>query len=559
MPIVIKRTFSRRTKFVRASAKVIPRQHSKDSSQSGTPRINPEPVPLGHQEDSGLEDIEDPDDTVVRNKGCSKAILKHRFTMDQHPLIPDYALRLPLIKDLLDTQTSGAQDEAALQALTWLEGAAPGQGPANRYGIQALERQDHVSYLRARLQKLPGAAVFADASRPWLVYWALVGLSMLGDDISGYRERVIETFTPLQNVSGGFGGGHGHLSHCAATYAAVLSLVTVGGAEALEIVNRKAMWNWISQLKQSDGGFTLSVNGEEDVRGAYCVLSIVAILGLPLELAAGSDAKVSGLTSLTDGLPEYISRCQTYEGGISGSPGSEAHGGYAFCALAALSILGEPHKTIPKYMDLPSLIRWLSARQYAPEGGFSGRSNKLADGCYSWWIGGCWPIIEAALNGPTLSSVHPSWKPPVGNLFDRQGLIRYILSCCQEPGGGLRDKPSKNPDGYHTCYILAGLSMTQYTYHYSTINFVESLEQHRGATSHPLSELIAEIENKADSATSSHISSAFSWVGHRKLKSEASLQIYGDEDIVKMIHPIFVVPWGKAEKARVWFQNLEKF
>jgi len=33
-------------------------------------------------------------------------------------------------------------------------------------------------------------------------------------------------------------------------------------------------------------------------------------------------------------------RCQTYEGGFGGEPGNEAHGGYAFCAFAALVILG---------------------------------------------------------------------------------------------------------------------------------------------------------------------------------------------------------------------------
>ena len=39
---------------------------------------------------------------------------------------------------------------------------------------------------------------------------------------------------------------------------------------------------------------------------------------------------------------------QTYEGGISGKPQSEAHGAYAFCVLACLCILGPPHETIPK-------------------------------------------------------------------------------------------------------------------------------------------------------------------------------------------------------------------
>jgi len=35
--------------------------------------------------------------------------------------------------------------------------------------------------------------------------------------------------------------------------------------------------------------------------------------------------------------------CQTYEGGFAGCPGMEAHGGYSFCGLAALVMLGKQH------------------------------------------------------------------------------------------------------------------------------------------------------------------------------------------------------------------------
>lgn len=92
-----------------------------------------------------------------------------------------------------------------------------------------------------------------------------------------------------------------------------------------------------------------------------------------------------------------------------------------------------------RYLDLPLLISWLSARQYAPEGGFSGRTNKLVDGCYSHWVGGCWPLIQAALNGPQSGRLID--KPYVGCLYSGDGLIRYILSCCQAKEGGFRDKP----------------------------------------------------------------------------------------------------------------------
>ena len=52
---------------------------------------------------------------------------------------------------------------------------------------------------------------------------------------------VIQTFTAAQNVTGGFGSGHGQVSHIAPSYAVVLSLAMVGGSDALEIIDRKAM------------------------------------------------------------------------------------------------------------------------------------------------------------------------------------------------------------------------------------------------------------------------------------------------------------------------------
>ncbi|KAJ9476042.1 Protein farnesyltransferase subunit beta [Pseudozyma hubeiensis] len=51
-------------------------------------------------------------------------------------------------------------------------------------------------------------------------------------------------------------------------------------------------------------------------------------------------------------------------------------------------------------------------------------------------------------------------------LFDRVGLQEYILVAAQRAasqGGGLRDKPGKSPDAYHTCYNLSGLSLSQHS------------------------------------------------------------------------------------------------
>ncbi|KAL0559138.1 hypothetical protein IC582_003728 [Cucumis melo] len=56
-----------------------------------------------------------------------------------------------------------------------------------------------------------------------------------------------------------------------------------------------------------------------------------------------------------DGPGRTLATC-SFEGGIAGEPGSEAHGGYD----------------------------WVVFRQAALECGFQGRTNKLVDGCYSF-------------------------------------------------------------------------------------------------------------------------------------------------------------------------------
>lgn len=46
----------------------------------------------------------------------------------------------------------------------------------------------------------------------------------------------------MQNLDGGFGGGHGQTSHCAPSYAVILSLAMVGGHDTFDVINRKTLW-----------------------------------------------------------------------------------------------------------------------------------------------------------------------------------------------------------------------------------------------------------------------------------------------------------------------------
>lgn len=50
------------------------------------------------------------------------------------------------------------------------------------------------------------------------------------------------------------------------------------------------------------------VNAYKD-RGAYCTMTMISLLAIPLELPPSAPARASGFTSFLDGLPEYLSRC----------------------------------------------------------------------------------------------------------------------------------------------------------------------------------------------------------------------------------------------------------
>ncbi|KND88124.1 Protein farnesyltransferase subunit beta [Tolypocladium ophioglossoides CBS 100239] len=441
------------------------------------------------------------------------------------PSVPGLFTTNPPIRDALETESSQLQDETIEECLPFLL-TGEGHDYRNAHGIPHLYRDRHVQFLRKQLGNLPSMFKSADPSRPWIFYWCLAGLSLLGEDVGSYRSRLIETVQPMQNETGGFAGGFGQTSHLATTYATVLSLALVGGDDAYEVVDRRSMWKWLCSLKQPDGGFQMAVGGEED-RG---------LLRSCHHLAAQHPPRPITRLACIRGRPHWPFQWpwgmgQTYEGGVSAKPGVEAHGAYAFCALGCLSILDSPHRTVPRYLDVPRLLSWLSARQYAPEGGFSGRTNKLVDGCYSHWVGGCWPLLEASLNGPEGPATGPADHPPMqvdDSLFSRNGLIRYILCCGQDLSkrGGMRDKPSKYSDAYHTCYVLSGLSAAQHDWRLVSARADETM-------------MDGDV-----------------WTVSLFVKDG---QIFDEEDRVGTTHPVYAIPQHKAEDCQKYFASKQGF
>ena len=110
----------------------------------------------------------------------------------QFTLIPDEFKHVPPTRDKLSTQTSKLQAEVTAECLCLLKAAEdPTLNPLNfnDQGVPPLEREGHVRFMEDALENFLPAFVGLDSSRPWMVYWALMGLSLLGEDITLYRAR----------------------------------------------------------------------------------------------------------------------------------------------------------------------------------------------------------------------------------------------------------------------------------------------------------------------------------------------------------------------------------
>ena len=265
------------------------------------------------------------------------------------------------------------------------------------------------------------------------------------------------------------------------------------------------MYDFFMSVKQPDGAFLVAHHAEVDVRFAleslfYRLLLTLGLLHSGTYCLLVTAHLLNMLTlELLEGVPGFIKSCQTYEGGFSSAshpyfspepegpptlldsprpPLGEAHGGYTFCSLASWVML-QPYLSLqepciqPSPPNFKTLLRWLVQMQGSEIelGGFKGRTNKLVDGCYSWWVGGCFALLASLGiagsrghdhdHGPvTVPEEDEAWDDVDGllstivrwqeilihyadSLWDRAALQRYILCAGQHPAGGLRDKPPK--------------------------------------------------------------------------------------------------------------------
>jgi protein farnesyltransferase subunit beta len=304
-------------------------------------------------------------------------------------------------------------------------------------------KHSHAIYAYISMHNIGHIAQILDNGQPWFAYWNLHTLSLVNDPSEQIDARetanLLDFLRQCQHPNGGFGGGPGQLPHGAACYGALLALIIMESEEGYKLINRPGMSKFLLSVRHPTiyGSFVMHELGELDLRMPYIVAVATKLLRLP-----DSEAILAG-------VGDYIAQCQTHEGGLAAAVGFEAHGGYTFCGVATLALLGELHK-----LDIPRLLDWLTKKQMRKEGGFVGRTEKAVDACYSFWQGATFKILDEYHGGAVRTDDH-------FYLFDQKMLQKYLLICAQEPQGGLRDKPGKSPDHYHTSYALAGLSIAQ--------------------------------------------------------------------------------------------------
>ena len=189
MPQIIKATAKRRkVLFMSNAARAYPtsgRNPSTNPDEHTTPHPSARVQELDALEESDLvEPNQDTEYLFPRNVEMP--------VRASQPNIPELFTNLPPIRDLLNTETSLLQDNTVQECLPFLAGTYDSNRSPydfNAHGLPHLERQKHIDFLHDSLEEMPGGYVGYDASRPWIVYWAMAGLSLLGEDISQYRER----------------------------------------------------------------------------------------------------------------------------------------------------------------------------------------------------------------------------------------------------------------------------------------------------------------------------------------------------------------------------------
>lgn len=267
-----------------------------------------------------------------------------------------------------------------------------------------LDKPRHLRYWQRCLRTLlPHHYTSMDSTRLSLAFFIITSIDLLStppDSSSSTTTTTKPLLTPsdrrnlrrwvlsCQHPDGGFCGSPTHVlpraiqtadhdsenPHIGGTYFALLVLAILaddddddeqGGGGAFAGVDRVRTLRWLRRLQRpEDGSFgelvydppafsptdtTNTENNEKNksepiIAGGrdfrYCYLAASVRWMLRGDLSPEDEDYVEDID--VDALVAHIHRGQTYDGGFAESWQHESHAGYAYCAVAALSMLGRP-------------------------------------------------------------------------------------------------------------------------------------------------------------------------------------------------------------------------
>ncbi|OHT06841.1 Protein farnesyltransferase subunit beta [Tritrichomonas foetus] len=288
--------------------------------------------------------------------------------------------------------------------------------------------EPHIKYVKNLYERKSASGMAAETFSIWSATYTLFILRVLnytGDDFHDIIQKTTSYLERRKCINGGYSGLTYDNTHLVTNYSLIMSIGLIGTEEAFSMVDRDLIYKALLQLKCPNGSFRTTRDMENDIRATFVALLIADTLNILTD-------------ELTANVPEYVLSCNSYDGGFGPVPGVESHGGYVHCAVGAMYLLHQLDR-----LNLNSLMRWIAMRQMEYSGGFQGRTNKLVDSCYSWWIGSACRIISDHLKIP------PFWNEPC--------LSEYTLRSSQSADGGFRDHAPSKVDPFHTFYGLAGM------------------------------------------------------------------------------------------------------
>ena len=301
-----------------------------------------------------------------------------------------------------------------------------------------LDKPKHTQHFLRCLRVLPRQFTPFDSHRLSIVYFCIIGLDVLGslDSIEpSLRQQWVDWIYTCQVSTGGFKNAPGSASeynpaHVAATYFALASLITLGDNHVR--VHRHETLRWIQSLQLQEGNFAATLvkgipQGERDLRFSYCACAAAHLLNAP-----PSTIDYARLST-------FISSCVSYNGLVGQRAAAEGHAGLTYCALAIYSLSNGSMKSPTCNDDFLGALLQLQCEG----GGFSGRVNKNADSCYSYWVMASLSLLQAECSSSTSN-------------------VEFLLGEVQHQFGGFSKTKGDHPDPLHSCLSLLSLSLSQF-------------------------------------------------------------------------------------------------